>query len=56
MTALNYHRWPICDPARKLGKRKGLPVFRFVRDAIIRAWGKDFYNEIEQVYRELKKQ
>lgn len=55
MTALNYHRWPICDPARKLGKKKGLPVFRFLKDSIIRAYGEEFYEEMEKVYREWKK-
>ncbi|MGC9343067.1 MAG: DUF3109 family protein [Bacteroidales bacterium] len=54
MTALNYHRWPICDPARKLGKKKNLPVFRFLKDSIVRAWGIDFYNELEVVYKEWK--
>jgi len=51
--ALNYHRWSICEPARILGREKGLPVFRFLRGAIIRVYGEDFYNEMEQVYKEL---
>jgi hypothetical protein len=54
MTALNYHRWPICDPARQLGKKKGLPVFRFLKDALIRAFGTDFYHEMETVYEQWK--
>ncbi|MFW5644752.1 MAG: DUF3109 family protein [Bacteroidota bacterium] len=55
MTALNYHRWPICDPARRLGREMALPVFRFLKDAIIRAWGREFYQEMELVYKEWKK-
>jgi len=54
MTALNYHRWPVCDPARKLGRKKGLPVFRFLKDALIRAYGTDFYHELETVYEQWK--
>lgn len=55
MTALNYHRWPICDPARALGKKKSLPVFRFLKEAIERAYGKAFYSELESVFNEFKK-
>lgn len=53
--ALNYHRWQVCDPARKLGKEYDMPVFRFLKEAIERAYGEDFYNEMELVYKELKK-
>jgi len=48
--ALNYHRWSICEPARILGKRKGEPVFRFLREAITRVYGEAFYREMEKVY------
>jgi hypothetical protein len=51
--ALNYHRWGICDPARILGKKEGLPVFRFLKDPIQRAYGNEFYEELELVYSEL---
>lgn len=53
--ALNYHRWGICEPARALGKKRGLPVFRFLKDPIQRVYGVEFYNELELVYRELMK-
>ncbi len=53
--ALNYHRWDVCDPARKLGKEYNMPVFRFLKDAIERAYGEDFYEEMEVVYKELNK-
>ena len=50
--ALNYHQWSICEPARILGEKEGLPVFRFLKDAIIRVYGEEFYGELEMVYRE----
>jgi hypothetical protein len=53
--ALNYHRWAICDAARLLGKKKKMPVFRFLKDAIIRAFGEEFYDEMEIVYSEFNK-
>ena len=53
--ALNYHRWSICEPARILGKKEQLPVFRFLKDPITRVYGSEFYEELELVYKELSK-
>lgn len=50
-TALNYDVWSICEPARELGEREGLPVFKFLKEAIIRAYGKNFYNEMEEAFK-----
>ena len=51
--ALNYHQWSICEPARILGDKEGIPVFRFLKDPIARVYGMQFYNELELVYKEL---
>jgi hypothetical protein len=51
--ALNYHQWSICEPARKLGAEQGVPVFRFLKEAITRVYGELFFNELERVYMEL---
>jgi hypothetical protein len=53
--ALNYHVWPVCNPARELGKQIGLPVFRFLKEPIIRKYGERFYEEMEDVAKELEK-
>ena len=53
--ALNYHRWSICEPARLLGKKEDLPVFRFLKDPITRIYGETFYKELEIVFSELNK-
>ena len=55
-TALNFDQWSICKPARELGVKENLPVFRFLKTPIIRAYGEDFYNELEEVYRLLQEQ
>jgi hypothetical protein len=47
--ALNYHEWEICSPACKLGKKLSVPVFRFVKDALIRKYGQAWYDELEQM-------
>ena len=54
--ALNYHQWSICEPARLLGKKEGVPLFRFLKDPLTRVYGEKFYEELDIIYRELKKQ
>lgn len=55
-TALNYHKWSVCEPARLLGQKEELPVFRFLEGAIKRVYGESFYNELALIYSELNKQ
>ena len=55
-TALNYDVWDVCAPARKLGENKGLPVYKFLKDAIIRAYGEDFYEQMEEAEKLLSSQ
>jgi Fe-S-cluster containining protein len=45
--ALNYHRWDICSAACTAGKKAKLPVYQFLKDAIIRKYGEDFYEELD---------
>lgn len=53
--AINYHHWDICQPACDCGDKLKVKVFRFLKKAITRMWGLDFYNELEVVDKELKK-
>lgn len=48
--AWNYDRWDICHAACQLGESKKVPVFRFVKDAIIRLKGEAFYDQLEETY------
>ena len=48
LTAVNYHKWPICDPACKLGHSLKIPIYRFVKDALIRKFGEAWYRELEK--------
>ncbi|MCE5178612.1 MAG: DUF3109 family protein [Porphyromonadaceae bacterium] len=45
-TAVNYHRWSVCRPAQKLGRKEGLPLFRFLREPLIRKFGEAWYQEM----------
>lgn len=47
-TAVNYHRWSVCEPAVRKGKREGLPLFRFLKEPLIRKFGEEWYNEVCQ--------
>ncbi|MCB9426447.1 MAG: DUF3109 family protein [Flavobacteriales bacterium] len=53
---VNYDRWEICDDACQLGKSLGVPVYHFVKEALIRKFGAAWYEELELVAQELKKQ
>ncbi|HPQ20225.1 MAG TPA: DUF3109 family protein [Saprospiraceae bacterium] len=48
--AWNYDQWDICNPACKLGNELNIPVFVFLKDAIIRAKGAEFYEQLEAYY------
>lgn len=45
--AVNYERWNICNAACKNGKALKVPVYKFLKEAIIRKYGEDFYGALE---------
>ena len=47
--AVNYHKWEICDDACTLGKELQVPVYKFVKQALIRKFGEHWYAELEKV-------
>lgn len=51
--AVNYHKWPICDAACSLGKELQVPVYKFVKDALIRKFGEEWYAKVDQVAKNL---
>ncbi|WP_457618965.1 DUF3109 family protein [Lutibacter sp.] len=53
-SAVNYHKWPICDDACTLGKELKVPVYKFVKEALIRKFGEDWYSELEKVAKSYK--
>jgi hypothetical protein len=48
-SAVNYHKWQICDDACELGEELGVPVYKFVKEALIRKFGEDWYMELESI-------
>lgn len=45
--SINYDKWEICKPAELLGQKQNIPVYIFVKNALIRKYGKDFYKKLE---------
>lgn len=54
--AVNYHRWQICDGALALGQKEGVRVYEFLKEPLIRAFGKEWYEELSLVASEYLKQ
>lgn len=46
--AWNYDLWEVCSPACELGKKESVPVYKFLKNAIIRYKGEEFYEELDQ--------
>ena len=54
--ALNYHSWDICKPACKCGSSLEVLVYRFLKDALIRAYGDVWFTQLEEIGQEWNKQ
>ncbi len=47
-TAVNIHRWECCRSAEVCGMERGIPVYRFLKNPLIRHFGEEWYNELEK--------
>lgn len=45
-TAVNLHRWKICRPAEKLGRKLGLRAYQFLCEPLIHRFGQEWYDEL----------
>lgn len=53
-TAVNYDVWDICSDACTLGKELKINVAHFLKDALIRKFGQEWYNELMTIDQEYK--
>lgn len=44
---LRFDEWEICDPACKLGSQLKVPLYKFLKDALIRKYGASFYEGLD---------
>lgn len=55
-SAINYNRWSICKAAELLGKKEQLPVYKFLKEPLIRKYGSEWYEKLEATVEEWSKQ
>jgi hypothetical protein len=46
--ALNYHKWDVCAPACACGTQLKVPVYAFLKEALIRAYGETWYAILDE--------
>lgn len=52
-TMVNYEpRETLCKAACSLGEKLKIPVYQFLKEALVRKFGEDFYNALEQIAEE----
>jgi hypothetical protein len=51
--AVNYHRWDICGAACALGSSLKVKVYVFVKEALVRKFGAEWYAALEKAAAEL---
>lgn len=47
--AVNYNKWSICKPACDCGAKLNVPLYRFLRSALVRKYGEEWYQELEMI-------
>ena len=46
--AVNYNKWDVCKPACECGKKLDVPVYKFLKEPLIRKYGKAWYRQLEE--------
>lgn len=54
--AVNYEKWDICGAACELGKKLKVPVYQFVKEPLIRKYGEEFFEILEQGFKHQEEQ
>ena len=52
--ALNFEEWKICEPACACGEQLDVPVYKFLKEPLVRAYGEAFFNELALVDKEFQ--
>lgn len=53
--AVNVHRWKVCNCAFELGRKNSLPVYKFLKEPLVRCFGEEWYEQVEVAAAELEK-
>ena len=49
LIGLNYHKWSVCECARKKGETLDIPVYKFLKEPLVRRFGQEWYDELETI-------
>lgn len=55
-TAVNLHRWKICRPAEKLGRKLGVRAYEFLKGPLVARFGQEWYDELDFTAKEYLRQ
>ncbi len=55
-TALNYEQIDLCKPACDCGSKLNVPLYKFLKKPLQRAFGEDFFTDLEAVHSEINAQ
>jgi len=44
--AVNYHKWSICSAACSYGKSLKVPLYKFLKEPLVRKYGKEWYDQL----------
>lgn len=50
---INYDKWDICNAACALGDELKVPVYEFAKEALIRRFGEEFYDQLDDIAKHL---
>lgn len=53
---LNYHRWSICKDALVRGRELDLPLYKFLKEPLVRRFGSEWYDELLALATQLRAQ
>lgn len=53
---LNYDKWDICKPAIANGQSNDLPLYKFLKEPLIRKYGTEWYKQLNWAAEEIKKE
>lgn len=52
--AVNYNEWSICACARSKGETEGIPLYVFLKEALIARYGEEWYEQLCYAAREIE--
>ena len=48
-THIMYHEWSVCVPAKRFGEKEGIPLYKFLKEPLIRKFGNAWYDRLLSV-------